>query len=234
MLSTDDLYGKEEGISPNICRSLPRKLDLSPFLSRTIPSVRLQEDMDPQLVASHVIKLLGGRDKALAHFDADVRLLNARWDQDTDAIGRILRAHLFVEHFLTEYLVARNPALGPLEDARLTFAQKLALIGEATGGVAYLAPGIRRLNTIRNRLAHSLSAEITPDDINVFLGIVLFKAMRDELAKPNQASADPMDILEDFSRHTGSALHASATRNDELWAEAIKLAEAETEAAEAT
>jgi hypothetical protein len=196
--------------------------------------VRLQEDMNHQLVASHVIKLLGGHDRAFAHFDADFRLLNDRWNQDTDTIGRILRAHLFVEHFLTEYLVARNPALGPLEDARLTFAQKLALIGEATGGVAYLIPGIRRLNTIRNRLAHSLSAEITSDDVNVFQGIALFKAMRDESAKPNQASTDPMDILEDFSRHTGMALHASAIRNDELWAEAIKLAAAETETAEVT
>jgi hypothetical protein len=190
--------------------------------------------MDPQRVVSHVIKLLGGRDAASAHFDADFRLLNDRWNQSTDKIGRILRAHLFVEHFLAEYLVARNPALGSLENARLTFTQKLALIGEATGGVAYLIPGIRRLNTIRNRLAHDLCADVTSDDINVFLGIELFEAMRDESAKPNQASADPLDILEDFARHTGIALHASAIRNDDLWAEAIRMAEAETEAEEVT
>ena len=196
--------------------------------------VTLQEDMDPQRVASHVITLLGGHDAAFAHFDADHRLLNDRWNQNTDSIGRILRAHLFVEHFLTEYLVARNPELGSPEDARLTFAQKLALIGDATGGVAYLIPGIRRLNAIRNRLAHNLSADVTPEDVNVFLGIALFKAMRDELARPNQASGDPIDILEDFSRHTGSALHASATRSDKLWAEAIGLAEAEAKTADAT
>jgi hypothetical protein len=75
---------------------------------------------------------------------------------------------------------------------------------------------------------------VTSDDTNVFLGIQLFKAMRDESAKPNQASADPIDILEDFARHSGIALHASAIRNDDLWAEAIRLAESETEAKEAT
>ena len=197
-------------------------------------AVRLQEDMDPQRVAWHVITLLGGHDAAFAHFDADFRLLNDRWNQDTDSIGRILRAHLFVEHFLTEYLVARNPELGSPEDARLTFAQKLALIGDATGGVAYLIPGIRRLNAIRNRLAHNLAADVTPEDVSVFLGIALFKAMRDELARPNQASGDPIDILEDFSRHTGIALHASAIRNDKLWAEAIRLAEAEAKTGDAT
>lgn len=190
--------------------------------------------MEHQRVVSHVINLLGGHDAAFAHFDADFRLLNDRWNQDTETIGRILRAHLFVEHFLTEYLVARNPELGSPEDARLTFAQKLSLIGDATGGVAYLIPGIRRLNTIRNRLAHNLSADVTADDVNVFLGITLFKAMRDEAAKPNQTSGSPIDILEDFSRHTGIALHASAIRDDKLWGEAIRLAEAETEAEEAT
>ena len=190
--------------------------------------------MDPQRVASHVIALLGGHETAFAHFDADFRLLNDRWNQDTDTIGRILRAHLFVEHFLTEYLIARNPELGSPEDARLTFAQKLTLIGDATGGVAYLIPGIRRLNTIRNRLAHNLSADLTPDDVNVFLGIELFKAMRDESSKPNKPSVDPIAILEDFSRHTGISLHASAIRNDQLWAEAVRLAQAETETTEAT
>ena len=100
--------------------------------------------------------------------------------------------------------------------------------------MAYLIPGIRRLNKIRNRLAHNLSADVTTDDVNVFLGITLFKAMRDESAKPNHASGAPIDILEDFSRHTGIALHASAIRDDKLWSEAIRLAEADTEAEKAT
>jgi hypothetical protein len=190
--------------------------------------------MDPQRVVSHVIALLGGHEDAFARFDADFRLLNDRWNQNTDVIGRILRAHLFVEHFLTEYLIARNPELGSTEDARLTFAQKLTLIGDASDGVAYLIPGIRRLNTIRNRLAHNLSADVTKDDVNVFLGTTLFKAMRDELAKPNKPNDDPIAILEDFSRHTGIALYASATQVDKLWAEAVRLAQSETERAEAT
>jgi hypothetical protein len=190
--------------------------------------------MNPKRIVSHVITLLGGHHNAFAHFDADFRLLNDRWTQNTDIIGRILRAHLFVEHFLTEYLIARNPELGSPEDARLTFAQKLTLIGDASSSVAYLIPGIRRLNTIRNRLAHNLSADVTQDDVNVFLGTTLFKAMRDESAKPNKPNDDPIAILEDFSRHTGICLHASATQHDKIWAEAVRLAQAETETTEVT
>lgn len=182
---------------------------------------------DPHIVVKHVIELFGGREKAFRAFDSDFRMISERWSQDTDTIGRILRSHLFVEHFLTEYLVALNPELGSITDARLTFAQKVALIGDATLGVSYLMPGIRRLNTIRNRLAHTLAADISTDDINVFLGIALFKAMRDKGAEPETPSAESIDILEDFARHAGISLHASATRDSELWAEAMRLAEAE-------
>ncbi len=182
---------------------------------------------EPQKVVRHLIELVGGPYKAFAAFDDDFRIMSERWDQDTVTIGRILRSHLFVEHFLTEFLTAQNAELGSVAEARLTFAQKLALIGEGTAGVTYLIPGIRRLNTIRNRLAHTLSADVSADDTNVFLGVTLFKAMRDEGAKPGKSSSDPVVILEDFARHAGIALHASATRNAEIWAEAFRLAEEE-------
>ncbi|MEK6302054.1 MAG: hypothetical protein AABO41_15195 [Acidobacteriota bacterium] len=128
---------------------------------------------------------------------------------------------------MSELLTARNPELGSIEEAKLSFAQKLALIGTAELGVSYLVPGIRRLNTIRNRLAHTLSAEISTDDVNVFLGIALFRALREELAKPGLPSSDPADILEAFAKHVGITLHAIATRNPEIWAKAVRLAQAD-------
>ena len=85
-------------------------------------------------------------------------------------------------------------------------------------------PGIRHLNSIRNRLAHSLTTEISDDDGNALLEIELFRAMREEGAKPKTPSTDPVDIIEDFSKHVGIALQASGTGSAEIWAEAYRLA----------
>lgn len=178
-------------------------------------------------VIRHIFKLFGGREKAFQVFNHEYRQLTARWDQDTVKIGRVLRSHLFVEHFMTEYLTAMNPELGPIEEARLSFSQKLALIDTDTVGVSYLLPGIRRINTIRNRIAHTLTSDISNDDVNVFLGITLFRTMREEGAKPKRPSADPIDILENFAKHAGIALQARSTQSSQIWAKAIRLAESD-------
>src|SRR6188474_605757 len=132
-------------------------------------------DPNPAAVVKHLIELMGGHEKAFETFDAEYELITTRWNQDTGVVGRILRAHLFVEHFLGAYVQAINPKLGSLEDARLTFAQKVSLADGGTSTIAYLIPGIPRLNAIRNRLAHSLRAEVTTHDADAFLQIGLFR-----------------------------------------------------------
>jgi len=182
---------------------------------------------DPQAVVHHVIELLGGPEKAWAAIEEDYSRIAARWEQNTSTIGRILRAHLFVEHFLGEYLAAKNPGLGSLDDARLSFFQKVVLVGEESRSIAYLLPGVRHLNAIRNRLAHSLHAELSPQDAQVFLAIDLFRAMREAGCAPGTPSSEPIAVLEDFAKLAGIALDASSTRNGEIWAEACHLAQAE-------
>ncbi len=182
---------------------------------------------DPQKVAQKLIELFGGREQAVKELDADHAVIGERWGQDIVAIGRILRAHLFVEHFLTEYLIIRNPELGSLDNARLSFTQKLALVGNGNPGVEYLLPGIRHLNVIRNRLAHTLRADVSDDDVRAFLAITLFRAMREALSAPVVPSSDPIDVLEDLARHAGVSLHAISTGHSKLWAEAIRLAAAD-------
>lgn len=160
---------------------------------------------DAEAVAEKTIDLLGGRDKAFALIHAEFEGMRTRWNQDVVAIGRILRSHLYVEHYLTEFLEKTNPRLGSLTDARLTFAQKVNLLNPDRR-LAQVLPGIKRLNTIRNRLAHRLDAHVTDEDANVFLSDGIFKAMRIEGAKPGTPSSDPLDVLEAFSQHVSSAL----------------------------
>lgn len=181
-------------------------------------------DIDPKVVVNLVIQLMGGRQKAFAAFDKEHARVTAAWDRDTSTIGRILRAHLFVEHFLGEYLSKQNPRLGGLEDARLSFAQKLALVGRGDISVRDLLPGVRHLNAIRNRIAHKLTADVTEQDAMVFLGIALFRAMRDAANAPGGPSSKAVDVLEDFARHAGMMFKASASEHAKVWAEAIRRA----------
>jgi hypothetical protein len=178
------------------------------------------DSLDPSELARELLELLGGREKANDLFNEDRAKIDRAWNLDTGTIGKILRAHLFVEHFLEEYLARRNPNLGPLESARLTFIQKAALVGTADTTVAYLMPGVRHPNVIRNRLAHSFQAELTDQDAAVFLSVLLFSAMRDALHAPSTPSSDPLDILEDFAKHAGMAFQSAGSTFSMLFRQA--------------
>lgn len=170
--------------------------------------------IDSVELAQRVIELSGGKDKLNAEMDHKLALINDKWNQDVDAIGRILRSHLFVEHFLTKYLIALNPNLGDLKGARLTFAQKLSLIENYSSETKELTTGMKRLNTIRNQLAHRLEAKVTDQDKESLLSLHSFRYLREELAKPNMPSSDNLDVLEDFAKHVGSRLASIADPDD--------------------
>ena len=161
---------------------------------------------DPTLVVKRVIDLLGGVERTRQITDEELGDMNQRWFQDVESIGRILRAHLYVEHYMTEYLNKANPQIGSVEKAKLTFAQKLALLDPNDPRLQEVKEGIKHLNAIRNRLAHQLSAKVKPEDSAIFLRAPYFAAMRKERSKPNEPSSDPLDILEEFAKHASHAL----------------------------
>jgi hypothetical protein len=161
-------------------------------------------------VAKRVIELSGGKGKLNEEMDSKLNKINERWNQDIDAIGRILRAHLFVEHFITECLVSFNPSLGDIKEARLTFSQKLTLIEGYSEETKELSKGIKRLNKIRNQLAHKLAGTVTDQDKESLLSVLSFRALRNELAKPGVASDDNLVVLEDFAKHVGGRLSSLA------------------------
>lgn len=176
------------------------------------------------------IELLGGVEKVLEILGADERDQEARWNRDIEMIGRILRSHLFVEHYLTEYIKLRNPDLGDLDNARLSFAQKLALLRSSDAFDADFATGIRHLNRIRNRLAHDLSAALTEEDTKVFMSVRPFAIIRAgvfklalELNREPPASA-PIDVLEHFSKMVSSMLQNRVSENSRKMREAIQQA----------
>ena len=162
--------------------------------------------MDTQKIIAHTIELMGGREKAKEITDAEFGEVQRRWNQDITTIGRILRAHLFVEHYLNEHLMRVNPKLGSVEKARLSFAQKTALLNSSDRRLSEVLPGIRHLNAIRNRLAHRLSATVDEVDAELFLKAQYFAALRTEGAKPGKPTEDPLNILEEFARYASTTL----------------------------
>lgn len=160
-------------------------------------------NIDYEHVTKRVIELSGGKDKLNNEMDEKLAKINEKWNQNIDAIGRILRAHLFVEHFVTECLEAFNPKLGNIKEARLTFAQKLTLIENYSEETKELSKGIKRLNKIRNQLAHNLESTVSDQDKESLLSVSFFKTLREELAKPGKASDDNLVVLEDFAKHVG-------------------------------
>jgi hypothetical protein len=96
------------------------------------------------------------------HFDKEnrayVRLISA----DHDDLGRVLKCHLVVEHYLERFLTAQLPSV---RDAKLTFAQKAALLPQQRSAAAFVRPGIIQMNKLRNKFAHRLTATVGGDDL---------------------------------------------------------------------
>lgn len=161
---------------------------------------------DHDAIVQRAVELSGGRQKFIAEADRELAEINFHWQQNLEVIGRILRAHLFVEHYLGQYLIQANPRLGDLKGAKISFAQKIALLDATNSDIAHILPGIKHLNKIRNRLAHNLNAQVTDEDANIFLCSERFAALRAARTTEEKHTNEPLEILEDFSKHIAMVL----------------------------
>jgi hypothetical protein len=175
---------------------------------------------DPATVIPKLFELYGGKDKFFEAMDARQDEFFTLWDHDSENIGRVLHAHLVVEHFLSAHLQAKNPNLGPISVARLTFAQKVALIGDSDRLATLLKPGLLGLNKVRNRLAHKLKVEIEADDLQAIFSVELYSATLKHKQDPKPE--EPLWVLEDFAKFAGTLLQSSSTPDNNLWAQAFE------------
>ena len=157
---------------------------------------------DAANITETAFEVFGGKNAYLTAADKDLAAINEHWNQNVEVIGRILRAHLFVEHYMTEYLARANPRLGSLSESKLSFFQKVALLDSINPDMVSILPGVKRLNSIRNRLAHNLSTQVVEADKEVFLACAIFSTMRRAKAETHTVGESPLEVLEDFARHT--------------------------------
>ena len=182
-------------------------------------------DPDKQQIKNTIDKLFelyGGKESFAEDSKRQLEEFNEKWNQDAELLGRILRSHLVVEHYLTVWLQYHNPQLGSIASAKLSFSNKVALVGESDKAVKDLIPGIKRLNKIRNRIAHNLSVEILPEDEDALKSSKYFKAMIElNGGLYCSPSATGIDLLEGFAKYSAGMLQAGGHKNSHKWREAF-------------
>ena len=116
------------------------------------------------------------------------------WGRDDQLISRILKCHLLLEYYLDKYLAAANPAIQNWDKAKLSFYQKLELVMHPQTIFVMIEPGMRCVNKLRNKTAHSLQLSLDEDElkpIKDFLDL-WFRV----LGKPVRSG---IDMIEDFT-----------------------------------
>lgn len=96
-----------------------------------------------------------------------------------DQIGNIMRCHLFAESLLEELIrIGVGANAEAVLGVRLTFAQKLGIVSGMELSEDwpilpdFIVGSLRRLNALRNSLAHQFRYEISEEDVrDLFLGL---------------------------------------------------------------
>lgn len=143
-----------------------------------------------------------GVDEAIRELDQHWRAISADFEEKNQAfialmnrdhvtLGRVLKCHLVVEHYIDQFLVSHFGAHDFLE-ARLTFHQKAMLLPRRASAAAFVRPGIIRLNKIRNGFGHRLDAKLDTEDLGPILQVL-------EIARKGISFVEPVDAVEAFT-----------------------------------
>ena len=138
------------------------------------------------------------KEKSLPPRFAEIANGEIKWARvdgiDFDLLGYFLCIHLTIEHYLDQFLKIVHPDLD-WDASRQTFGQKISLMTKFKTPPNYdVVPAIKHLNSLRNRISHTLEIEITPDSL-LPLAQCLRKAFNDEREIPSE----PKDLLERFT-----------------------------------
>ncbi|MDO9319551.1 MAG: hypothetical protein Q7V56_15320 [Gammaproteobacteria bacterium] len=125
-----------------------------------------------------------------AHFHQENAQLIELLRHDHDSLGRVLKCHLIVEHYLDRFL-AEFLNLQDIVDAKLSFFQKAKLLPNQGSATAFVKPGILKLNSIRNRFGHTLRPDLNMEELGPINEVLA-------LARPNN-QGDHLSRIEAFT-----------------------------------
>jgi len=115
---------------------------------------------------------------------------HAHFPKSNDPILLILRGHLLVEQQLTLLIEAFVKKREPLDRARLSFAQKYAIVCALVGGDEKHSPwsAISELNQVRNHMAHRLTISDAEQKIDKWLRVYFDEEIEASMTRVQRAS----------------------------------------------
>ena len=121
----------------------------------------------------------------------------ARLFADDEQLSVVLRAHLYVEHFLTLLLSKALAHAGRRDIFDMTFSQKVELALAHSVIPSDERAAFRAINAIRNRFAHEPRAWLFDDDADA-LWRTFSPRMRERLAVTGRCGPQDFDLAVDF------------------------------------
>jgi len=138
-------------------------------------------------------------------------------DHGFEDVGHFLSCHLIIEHYLECHLKTKSSDLD-WENGKLTFAQKISLLGKESFPEDYnFLPLLKHFNSIRNKLSHSLDYKISSEDIQPFKNFLLVlrenrKKEADEIILDSEEMLQkPQEIISTFTMMVCAFLAGSLT-----------------------
>lgn len=148
-----------------------------------------------------------------ARFNGENERFKALMNHPHDTIGRLLKCHLVVEHYLERYLV-ESFGLQNVQDAKLGFYNKAMLLPTQASSAAFVRPGILRLNRLRNDVGHALGREPKFKDLGPIQEVLL-------TAREGIDFASPIEAIEAFTTVACTWLIVPPQEHQELFQEAF-------------
>ena len=133
--------------------------------------------------------------------------------QDHDLIGRVLKCHLIVENYLDRFLAAHFKT-STLADAKLSFFQKVQLLPSEGHAVAFVKPGIAKLNSVRNKFGHTLEPELNIGELEPMNEVL-------RITRPAATLSEPVEIIEAFTTVACTWLIVTPPHLQAAWADAF-------------
>lgn len=148
-----------------------------------------------------------------AYFNEENERFKALMNHPHDTIGRLLKCHLVVEHYLERYL-AETFGLSNIQEAKLGFFNKAMLLPTQGSSAAFVRPGILRLNKLRNDVGHSLGREPDFDGLGPIQEVL-------RIARSGVAFGSPIEAIEGFATVACTWLIVPPRQHQQLFAEAF-------------
>jgi hypothetical protein len=148
-----------------------------------------------------------------AHFAEENGKFIRLFSQPHDVLGRLLKCHLIIEHYLERFL-SEHYGIDDIATARLGFYNKASLIPSAASSAAFVKPGIMRLNKLRNMAGHQLGAEFSFEDLGAINKIL-------DVARTNVRFEAPIDAIEAFTTIACTWLIVPPPHLQQLFSEAF-------------